>query len=616
LNKKTLFVTFYSFKGGVGRTFALVNVAFKLAQEGKRIVIIDFDFEAPGVHKYPFCKRKINKGLLEYIYEYIDKKSFPEIKKYTICPKEKIYKNIILLPAGTCDSKYREYLAHLDWDIFFKEYYGSAFIEGMKSEIINTFKPDYVFVDSRTGLTDTGNICTLLLPDAVVLMFSLNQQNKDGIEMVYKSITKFKNPNYPEKKIAIIPVASPIPYGEAKLRNEMLNEFSKIFQEKKPILVLPYHPQLAFKEIIITEKEMEEEDIAERITRLKNIIKSLHPYDTTKFKQQVAICLQKGELEKATEYQKKIVEIEGNNANELNNLAVFMSLMGKSEEAIPYYDKAIELESDNPDSYNNKANALRNLKRFEEAIPYYDKAIELKPDNPSYYNNRADTLCNLKRFEEAIPYYDKAIELKPDNPGYYNNKANALCDLKRFEEAMPYYDKAIELESDNPDSYNNKAYALYELKRFEEAIPYYDKAIELKPDNPEFYNNKAIALYNLKRFEEAIPYYNKAIELKPDNPEFYSNKASSLCNLKRFEEAIFLCDKAIELDKNNAGAFFNKACALSQSRLYKDAIINLNKAIDLNKKYREMAKTDEDLKPLHNLSEFKKIFHIENTNKQ
>ncbi len=45
-------VTFYSFKGGVGRTMALANVAWILASRGKRVLAVDWDVEAPGLHSY------------------------------------------------------------------------------------------------------------------------------------------------------------------------------------------------------------------------------------------------------------------------------------------------------------------------------------------------------------------------------------------------------------------------------------------------------------------------------------------------------------------------------------------------------------------------------------
>ena len=42
-------VTFYSFKGGVGRTTALGITAARLAQDGHRVLCIDLDLEAPGL---------------------------------------------------------------------------------------------------------------------------------------------------------------------------------------------------------------------------------------------------------------------------------------------------------------------------------------------------------------------------------------------------------------------------------------------------------------------------------------------------------------------------------------------------------------------------------------
>ena len=42
-------VTFYSFKGGAGRTMALTNVGLQLAMEGRRVLLVDMDLEAPGL---------------------------------------------------------------------------------------------------------------------------------------------------------------------------------------------------------------------------------------------------------------------------------------------------------------------------------------------------------------------------------------------------------------------------------------------------------------------------------------------------------------------------------------------------------------------------------------
>src|SRR5258708_5542744 len=51
-------VTFYSYKGGTGRTMAVANVAWILASNGCKVLTIDWDLEAPGLHRYfqPFLE--------------------------------------------------------------------------------------------------------------------------------------------------------------------------------------------------------------------------------------------------------------------------------------------------------------------------------------------------------------------------------------------------------------------------------------------------------------------------------------------------------------------------------------------------------------------------------
>ena len=51
-DRKGRIITFYSYKGGTGRTMALANVGWILASSGKRVLLVDWDLEAPGLHRY------------------------------------------------------------------------------------------------------------------------------------------------------------------------------------------------------------------------------------------------------------------------------------------------------------------------------------------------------------------------------------------------------------------------------------------------------------------------------------------------------------------------------------------------------------------------------------
>lgn len=68
-------VTFYSYKGGTGRTMALANVAWILASNGMRVLAVDWDLESPGLHKFfhPFLDESTiaaTPGVIEIVSEY------------------------------------------------------------------------------------------------------------------------------------------------------------------------------------------------------------------------------------------------------------------------------------------------------------------------------------------------------------------------------------------------------------------------------------------------------------------------------------------------------------------------------------------------------------------
>src|SRR5512144_576399 len=68
---KPFWITFYSYKGGVGRSLALANTAALLVKRGRRVVLIDFDLEAPGLDSFKdFESIAGQAGVVEYVTEF------------------------------------------------------------------------------------------------------------------------------------------------------------------------------------------------------------------------------------------------------------------------------------------------------------------------------------------------------------------------------------------------------------------------------------------------------------------------------------------------------------------------------------------------------------------
>lgn len=178
-----MIVTFYSYKGGTGRTMALANIAVLLARAGRRVLVVDFDLEAPGVWRY-FDDFQPNldsrPGLLDMLLEYAEQSDPSTVDWRDYTTKVRLgTEAIALMTSGKLDVDYPTRVLEFGWETFFRHHEGGQFFEDLRNAWNREY--DFVLVDSRTGITDIGGICTIALPDMIVPVFVANNQNVDGI---------------------------------------------------------------------------------------------------------------------------------------------------------------------------------------------------------------------------------------------------------------------------------------------------------------------------------------------------------------------------------------------------------------------------------------------------
>ncbi len=225
-------ITFYSFKGGVGRTMALVNVGLELVRRGRRVLLVDFDLEAPGLTTYDALRQEAESpGIVEYVTEYLRTGESPEVARFIypvdlakVRSRRKLGRHndrlpeadqrestgqLWVMPSGRGDAAYGAALAQINWASLYEHNDGYLFFEDTKAQWKEFIKPDYVLIDSRTGHTDVGGICTRQLADAVVLLFTPNEQNRLGLRDVCSEIRAEEKAN--GRPIAMHLVMSNVP---------------------------------------------------------------------------------------------------------------------------------------------------------------------------------------------------------------------------------------------------------------------------------------------------------------------------------------------------------------------------------------------------------------------
>jgi len=237
-------VTFYSFKGGVGRTLAMVNVGVELANSGKKVLLVDFDLEAPGIDTFAELRPSSpNAGIVDYVTHYVSHGTIPDLKPFVYQADVPLRQGgtVWVMPAGRRDATYGARLASIDWQDLYSNRDGFLLLEDLKLRWAEELKPDYVLVDSRTGHTEVGGICTRQLPDTVAVFFVPNEQNLSGLSGVVQAIRDEEKRN-PGRKINLEFVASNVPNldDEEEILQLMLRRFSRTLGYDKATTIERY----------------------------------------------------------------------------------------------------------------------------------------------------------------------------------------------------------------------------------------------------------------------------------------------------------------------------------------------------------------------------------------
>ncbi len=221
--KKTPIVTFYSYKGGMGRTTTMIAYAMSLAANNdatkrKSVVIIDCDLEAPGylnffdLSEHNGLRSGKKNGFVEFICDaqltlnpndidindYIinvgsdNKNSFAynNLDNIWLVPAGNLNEGYADIESGSDRNDYLEGLAKINLSSVPSviKYFNLLF-----DKIDDIIQPDIILIDSRTGFNDIFGTAALYLSSYVVGFFGFSRQTQPGLINLLKDYYKQTN---------------------------------------------------------------------------------------------------------------------------------------------------------------------------------------------------------------------------------------------------------------------------------------------------------------------------------------------------------------------------------------------------------------------------------------
>ncbi len=352
--------TFYSFKGGVGRTMALVNVAVSLALRGRRVLVVDFDLEAPGLDTFDVLRpQKEVPGLIDFVTQYLEYGSAPDASSFVgqCDPIGEKGGGLWIMPSGKAET-YSANFKQLDWGELYERHDGYLLFEDLKEQWNQVVKPDYVLIDSRTGHTDTSGICTRQLPDSVVVFFFPNEQNLRGLTEVVSDI-RAEEAEPRNKAIDLHFVMSNVPDldDEDRILENKIEAFQDQLRFRREPLIVHRYDSLSLLNQVVFSKDRPRSRLAKEYQNIVQEISARNPSDRDGALEYIRRSsrrwrsMRDDSAQAREDLLKRIEEAHPEDGEVLFRLSELRQDDGQPEVAAALIDEAIDAGYEQPDAY-------------------------------------------------------------------------------------------------------------------------------------------------------------------------------------------------------------------------------------------------------------------------
>jgi hypothetical protein len=187
-------ISFYGFKGGVGRTTAMSALALYLSSKGKNVAIIDLDLEAPGAAPM-MAPDEVDLGVVDFLLEARIARTKPlALSRYYLpSPFAPGPGSISIFPAGRLDGNYLEKLGRIDVQGLTEPTHKvRTLLSALVSRVRTELNPDAILLDVRAGLHDLGGASLSGLSHLELIFAENTPQTWAGLPVVLRHLGRLR----------------------------------------------------------------------------------------------------------------------------------------------------------------------------------------------------------------------------------------------------------------------------------------------------------------------------------------------------------------------------------------------------------------------------------------
>lgn len=323
--------------------------------------------------------------------------------------------------------------------------------------------------------------------------------------------------------------------------------------------------------------------------------------------------LESGDLDKAVDIFKNILEISPDHPEANYRLGSIYMRQEKPEEGIEFLENAVMLDPVNVAYHMTLAKAYEFVRQYNKAIEQYEKVARLAESDTEEQLEARKKIDYLKatqyatkgEVDKALPIFAKLADKFPDDTLIQYSLGLAYLFKKKLEKSEAIFTKLIDLTPENPNVYLNLATIYEQQGELQKATDNLRKVLEISPQGrfaQQAHQRLGIIegrlLMREGNLQEALDTLNQVIEISPDNTIALFNIAEVYQSMGQLSKAEQYFRKVIELAPRDLEARLRLAGLYVETDRLDQGTEALQEIINLDKESPQAQKATELLQRL------------------
>ena len=210
----------------------------------------------------------------------------------------------------------------------------------------------------------------------------------------------------------------------------------------------------------------------------------------------------------------EVKSLKSDNAVNLNNMGIIMSLRSSKKESLEFFKESIGLDSNYLDARINLLDTYCELNMFDEMLDHFILYLDIINERKTY-EHITNIFIKKNKHNDGIVFFNNLEKINGESSFLNGQKGNLYRLINKNDEAIKEYLIALE-QNKNDFVIHNDIGALYaeidELKLAEEHLM---QALRGLPDEPAIFHNLGNFMKISNKLDKANHYYRKALNLDP-----------------------------------------------------------------------------------------------------